>query len=199
MGISFDGLTERWYCWPLKQRGGMDTSKLVVGEDVYMYPGHSAYGYWKGRVVKSTSTGVEVQLLDDWPGESLIRFCNDGTEFECRRNMNVAPEQQPWILDDMPFAERRAAIEKYIAECEENKRLREIKKARLFVGQEVWMVSGPYRIKGTVVDMGPISMLVVEVLPWRDQKGGERRLFYYSGKQFDCNHHPEFGPWRLEE
>ena len=33
----------------------MDTSKLVVGEDVYMYPGHSAYGYWKGRVVKSSS------------------------------------------------------------------------------------------------------------------------------------------------
>ena len=90
---------------------GMDTKTAMVGQHVYVYPGYSAYGYWKGKVVKVTSAGVEVQLLDPWPGESLIRFGNDGTELEVRRNLNVAPEQQPWILDAMPFAERTALIE----------------------------------------------------------------------------------------
>src|SRR5262249_47200053 len=145
----------------------MDTSKLVVGEDVYLYPGCSAYGYWKGKVVKSTSAGGESQLFGDWPGGSLISFGNDGIELDARRNMNVAPEQQPWILDDMPFAERRAKIEKYIAECEESKRLRETEKAHMFVGQEVWMVSGPCGIKGKVVQTTPISVRVQE-LPSRD-------------------------------
>jgi hypothetical protein len=109
----------------------MDTSKLVVGQNVYLFPGSGGYGYWKGRVVKSTSAGVEVELLDPWPGESLIRFGKDGIELWVRRNMNVAPEQQPWILDDMPFEERSEHVEKCIAANEESKRLLEIKKARL--------------------------------------------------------------------
>ena len=50
----------------------MDTNKLVVGQDVYIYPGSRVYGYWKGKVIKTTSAGVEVQLEEPIHGESLL-------------------------------------------------------------------------------------------------------------------------------
>lgn len=195
-GKGCDGGT--FECGPWYISSLIEEPKRVVGQDVYLSPGSPGYGYWKGRVVKSTSAGVEVQLLDPWPGESLIRFGKNGVELEVRRNMNVAPEQQPWLLDDMPLEERSAHIENCIAANERSKRLLEIKKAHLIVGQEVWMFSGPYWIKGKVVQSAPISVLVQE-LPWRDKKGGELRRFFYFGTQRDGSHHPECGPWTLDD
>jgi hypothetical protein len=32
-----------------------------------------------------------------------------------------------------------------------------------------------------------------------DRKGGELRRFCFDGTQYDGNHHPEFGPWRLDD
>jgi hypothetical protein len=159
----------------------MDTTKLVVGQDVYMFNDH--YPYWfcgqrgkvvkvtpegvdvqtagellrfdtnnipvfivgqttlvvrqdvdvaycqrkdrKGKVVKATPSGVEVQVAD------LLRFDNDGYELDVSRRdrlgfgpspedkfytflWQAAPEFGPWHLDDMPFAERTAWLEQRI-------------------------------------------------------------------------------------
>jgi hypothetical protein len=93
---------------------------LVVGQDVDV-----AYCQRKdrrGKVVKATPSGVEVQVAD------LLRFDNDGYELDVSRRdrlgfgpspednfytflWEAAPEFGPWHLDDMPFAERTALFE----------------------------------------------------------------------------------------
>ena len=101
----------------------MDTKTLAVGQEVYAFPGSRGYGYAKGKVVKITSTGVEVQLEEPVQGESLIRFGNDGTELGVDlHKWNVAPEQQPWTLDDLPFAERTALLERWQRKLDEAKK-----------------------------------------------------------------------------
>jgi hypothetical protein len=103
----------------------MDTTKLVVGQDVYMFNDH--YPYWfcgqRGKVVEVTPKGVDVQTAGE-----LLRFDNDGYELDVSRRDRLgfgpspedkfytslwhsAPEFGPWHLDDMPFAERTALIE----------------------------------------------------------------------------------------
>jgi hypothetical protein len=187
----------------------MDTKTLVVGQEVYMFCGSEFYGFEKGKVVKITSAGVEVLV-----GEFIIRFDNNGTELEVERRKRhgfepepgfshdrfmqsiwyTAPECGPWRLDDMPFEERTAKIEHH-------QRLLKIIKT-LVVGQEVWMVSGPY-IKGECFIKGKVVKLSRDVevleLPWGDRKGRELRRFCVDGTQYDGIHHPEFGPWRLDD
>lgn len=187
----------------------MDTKTLVVGREVYMFCGSEFYGFEKGKVVKVTSAGVEVLV-----GASIIRFDNNGTELEVERRKRhgfepepgfghdrfmqsiwyTAPGCGPWQLDDMPFEERTAKIEHH------QRLMKNIK--TLVVGQEVWMVSGPYIkgqcfTKGKVVKLSPV--LEVLELPWRDRKGGPLRCFCLDGTQSDGIHHPEFGPWRLDD
>jgi hypothetical protein len=53
----------------------MDTSKLVVGQDVFMRSGE--VGNW-AKVVEVTSTGVIVESDPDY-GAMLFRFDRDGT------------------------------------------------------------------------------------------------------------------------
>jgi diguanylate cyclase (GGDEF)-like protein len=169
--------------------GDGDVGKLVVGQEVYVFCESEVYGFWKGKVVKITSANVEVLVA-----ESIIHFGYDGTE------LGVEPRKKPfpafpWCLDyNMSFEERAAKIEHH-------ERLWTIIKT-LVVGQEVWMVSGPYIkgecfIKGKVVKLSP----VVEVLesPYGDRKGGKLRRFCGDGTQSDGNRHPEFGPWRLDD
>lgn len=98
---------------------------LVVGQDVDV-----AYCQRKdrrGKVVKVTPSGVEVEVAD------LLRFDNDGYELDVSRRERLgfgpspedkfhtclwmsAPEFAPWHLDDMPFAERTALLERECAE-----------------------------------------------------------------------------------
>ena len=93
---------------------------LVVGQDVDV-----AYCQRKdrrGKVVKVTPTSVEVEVAD------LLRFDNHGKETDASRRERLgfgpspgdkfynflwfsAPEFQPWVLDDIPFAERTALLE----------------------------------------------------------------------------------------
>ena len=97
----------------------MDTKKLAVGQDVYMFHGHPPHptGARKGRVVAITSEGVDVDTgsmemaLDGtwgWNPHAVRHFDTNGKERD-RRGV-------PLELDDMPFAERTAAIEQYYAE-----------------------------------------------------------------------------------
>jgi len=175
--------------------------KWVVGQDVYMFPGMQVYGFWKGKVVKASSEGVDVKLDEplehyehippDSPNsfrkdKSIIRFAKDGTGWVDGGKWNVAPEQQPWILDDMPFEERRVSLENH-------QRIRKFMKA-LVIGQEVWMIRGRNSIKGKVVEFIPpvihhFNHELVEVQELRE--GGElKRFFCYDGTQFDGSHYP---------
>ena len=98
---------------------------LVVGQDVDV--AYCQRNDRRGKVVKVTPTGVEVEVAD------LLRFDNDGYELDvCRRERLgfgpspgdkfynflwfSAPEFQPWHLDDMPFAERTSLLEQQARE-----------------------------------------------------------------------------------
>ena len=93
---------------------------LVVGQDVDV--AYCQRKDRKGKVVKVTPTGVEVEVTD------LLRFDNNGTETDASRRDRLGfgpspedkfhtslwqstPEFGPWQLDDMPFTERTALIE----------------------------------------------------------------------------------------
>jgi len=93
---------------------------LVVGQDVDV--AYAQRKDRKGKVVKVTPTGVEVEVAD------LLQFDNDGYELDISRRDRLgfgpspedkfytflwqsAPEFAPWHLDDMPFAERTALLE----------------------------------------------------------------------------------------
>jgi len=90
------------------------------------------------------------------------------------------------------------------------------------VGQEVYMLSGIYILKGKVVEVTP-SGVVVEELPWPwipDSKGGTIFHFDHNGNEPDVSHcnrlgfgpspedkfhtvlwcsAPEFQPWHLDD
>jgi hypothetical protein len=100
--------------------GIMDTKTLVVGQDVYM--GSGVY-LCEGKVVKITPLGVDVQTTTE-----LLHFDDKGrsyvTELPASYDSTAHPlspwgwkgngtyECGPWyILDDMPFAERKASFE----------------------------------------------------------------------------------------
>jgi hypothetical protein len=96
----------------------VDTKALAVGQDVHMVSG---WYMQKGKVVKVTSSGVEVQLDK---GSYLIRFDTNGKACDSsdiyRGNMewNGIPgtfECGPWELADIPL-EERAAFEKNLQE-----------------------------------------------------------------------------------
>jgi hypothetical protein len=94
----------------------MDTRKLVVGQEVYMFCESEVYGFEKGKVAKITSAGVDVLV-----GESIICFGDNGTELEverCKRHdrflqssqLSALPAFGFWQLDDMPFEDRTKNI-----------------------------------------------------------------------------------------
>jgi len=76
--------------------------KLVIGQEVNMYPGSTGFGFWTGKVVKITSAVVEVQLDEPIRGESLLRFDKDGRELMVDwYKWTCAPDQHPWILHEV--------------------------------------------------------------------------------------------------
>jgi len=111
----------------------MDTKTLVVGQDVYMFSGC----YWnKGKVVKVTPSGVDVQTSEELlrSGDlnlraygELLHFDDNGrsyvTELPSSHDSTAHPlspwgwdgngtyECGPWYIDDMPFTERKAWLE----------------------------------------------------------------------------------------
>jgi len=67
----------------------------------------------------------------------------------------------------------------------------------IVVGEEVYMLSGPYIIKGTVVKVDP-SVIYVRELPWLCRLGGEIYRFNTEGKGLDKGK-DEFGFWELDD
>jgi len=65
------------------------------------------------------------------------------------------------------------------------------------VDQEVYMLSGPYIIKGVVVKVDP-SVVYVRELPWLCRLGGELYRFNTEGKGLDEGK-DEFGVWELDD
>jgi hypothetical protein len=86
-------------------RGIMDTTKLVVGQDVFMKSG--CYGC-SGRVVRVTPSGVDVQTPEMVGGlpsmdAKLIRFDNNGRSYATEARSSCAPEEhskRPWKPDE---------------------------------------------------------------------------------------------------
>ena len=86
--------------------GMMDTTKLVVGHEVFVVSG--CY-YSDGKVVKVTPEGVEVQLArNPLPGaaKAILQFDTKG---EALNGIDTA-ECGPYVIDDMPFGERKAEL-----------------------------------------------------------------------------------------
>jgi len=85
----------------------MNTKTLVVGQEVFVVSG---IYYSDGKVVKVTREGVEVQLArNPLPGvaEAIWRF---DTEGEARDECAGTAEYGSYILDTMPFEERKAKL-----------------------------------------------------------------------------------------
>jgi hypothetical protein len=150
-GVSFDG-------------GGpvVDTTKLVVGQDVYMVSGC----YWnEGKVVKVTPSGADVQtgvMQNDgtWNAHELVHFDKNGrsyvTELPSSYDSTAHPlspwgwdgngtyECGPWYIDDMPFAERtaeRTALREALHKALREQGTRRDMKTTLEIGQDVYVVS----------------------------------------------------------
>ena len=86
----------------------MDTTKLVVGQDVFMESG--VYSC-EGKVVKVTPLGVEVQTYSmGWPLQ-LLQFDNEGKGWDG----NGTHECGPWRIT-MLSSELPAAFERYVRE-----------------------------------------------------------------------------------
>jgi len=94
---------------------------LVVGQDVDV--SYCQRKDRRGKLVKVTPTGVDVLVAD------VLRFGNDGYELDVSRRDRLgfgpspedkfytslwqsAPEFGPWHLDDFPFADRTALLER---------------------------------------------------------------------------------------
>lgn len=89
----------------------MDTTKLVVGQKVYMTSG-GIYGC-EGTVVKVTPSGVDVQHINDGQTiDALLHFDNNGRSYVTElppfcdpedkrpwtRYVNGTPECGPWYI-----------------------------------------------------------------------------------------------------
>jgi hypothetical protein len=110
----------------------MDTTKLVVGQDVFIHSG--PVWHHEGKVISVAPSGVEVQVLGKrfellkltrGAGVKLtgnvVRFDAEGA-CECG-----TCECGPWIIDDeVPFAERKSQIEQASREAGAHKQLRRI-------------------------------------------------------------------------
>jgi hypothetical protein len=84
----------------------MDTKTLVVGQEVFVVSG--CY-YSNGKVAKVTQEGVEVQLVrNPLPGLDKVIWQFD-TKGKARDGVGTA-EYGPYIIDDMPFEERKAEL-----------------------------------------------------------------------------------------
>jgi hypothetical protein len=97
-------------------------ASLVVGQKVYMFSGP----YWtSGTVVKVTPEGLDVRGGAGYGKEhaslEILHFDKDGSSYlteselsdsrDWRLKINGTYECGPWIIDDMPFAERDASFE----------------------------------------------------------------------------------------
>jgi hypothetical protein len=110
--------------------GKVDTKTLVVGQDLYMFSGCYVN---KGKVVKVTRSGADVQtgvMQNDgtWNAHELLHFDNNGRSYVTELpssydstahplspwgwNGNGTYECGPWELDDIPFAERTALLDR---------------------------------------------------------------------------------------
>ena len=95
------GKAEQW----LGRSGSMDTSKLVVGQEVFVVSG---IYYFDGKVVKVTQEGVEVQRAKDktvWQFDSRRETCGPA----CLGWEAGAPDGH-YRIDDVPFEERKAEL-----------------------------------------------------------------------------------------
>jgi hypothetical protein len=106
-----------------------DTSKLVVGQDVWL--SSVGQGFIEGKVVKVTPEGVDVQTTS----QGMIHFNRNGY-----LPFGTIYDPAYWRIDSLPFAERRVMLERG-------------RQKTMVVGQKVWMQSGDQFLEGTVEEV----------------------------------------------
>jgi hypothetical protein len=88
----------------------MDTKKLAVGQEVFVVSGCH---YSDGKVVKVTPEGVEVQVAREHRGLNNKGIWTSIWRFDAKRKACDGfgtAEYGPYIIDDMPFEERKAEL-----------------------------------------------------------------------------------------
>ena len=106
-----------------------DTSKLVVGQDVWL--SSLRRGFIEGKVGKVRPEGVDVQTT----GQGVIHFNRNGY-----LPFGTIHDIPYWRIDSLPFAERKAMLERG-------------RQKPMAVGQKVWMQSGDEFQVGTVEEV----------------------------------------------
>jgi len=85
----------------------MDTTKLVVGQNVYMLCSDGVC-MLKGHVVKITPEGVDVQFGAEQVGGALNAYEMKHFDKDGKERGERTYDFYHYELDDMPFAERTA-------------------------------------------------------------------------------------------
>jgi hypothetical protein len=120
-----------------------DTSKLVVGQDVWVSAVDQ--GFIEGKVVKVTPEVADVQAT----GQGIIHFNREGY-----LPFHTIHDLPYWRIDSLPVAEHRALLEwgrqKTMAVGQKNQKVRTMAVA---VGQKVWMQRGDEFWAGTVEEV----------------------------------------------
>jgi hypothetical protein len=133
-----------------------DTSRLVVGQDVWL--SCVGQGFIEGKVVKVTPEGVDVQTT----GQGMIHFNREGY-----LPFGTIYDPLYWRIDSLPFAERRAMLERG-------------RQKTMVVGQKVWMQSGDQFLKATVEEVTEYYVRVILT-----EGGGAYAIdFRYDGSQY---------------
>ncbi len=178
----------------------MDTKKLVVGQDVYMFNGVEIRGiyFFNGKVVKVTPKGVEVEATDPFGGShNLIwRFDTQGKSNDHRGTAECGP----WLIDTLPFEDRKVEIEE--SKRREERRLELWNKvySKLVVGHEVFVASGIYYVNGKVTKVAPEGVEVF--VPKSNSVRGTDQVWRFDtqGKTSDgAGGTAEYGPWVMDD
>jgi len=150
--------------------------KWTVGQEVHMLSGNYIA---KGKVVEVNPSGAVVQKFP-WPwiagvnqGGKLYHFDNHGRQLD---DGNGWDQYGPWVIDEMPFAERTVWLE--------GKEKRKGKKwggvdldrqtkwtcddprvSQLFEreGDWVYFLTDPYLRRGIVIELTPTRVVVAEM------------------------------------
>jgi preprotein translocase subunit YajC len=165
----------------------MDTTKLVVGQEVWMFNGVKIRGisFFNGKVIKVTPDSTHVEATDPFGGgHNLIwRFDTQGESNDHRVTGG------PWFIDTLPFEVRKVEIEESNRREERRLELWNEIYSTLVVGQEVFVASGcgGFYANGKVVTVtqeGVEVQMARDKAIWRfDTKGvgtADYGLFIYA-------------------
>lgn len=152
-----------------------DTSKLVVGQDVWVSAVDQ--GFIEGKVVKVTPEGADVRAT----GQGIIHFNRKGY-----LPFGTIHDLKYWRIDSLPFAERRTMLERG-------------RQKTTAVGQKVWMQSGDEFQEGTVEEVTEYYVRVALHNESIDFRYDGSQCGSWWDPRPSCGQYPALVPWRLTD